>query len=40
MEDRLKELMRRMMHHRLQELMKLMKKHHHLKELMKLYQQG
>ena len=39
MEHRLKELMRRMMHHLL-ELMKLMRMHHHLLELMKLYQQG
>lgn len=39
MEDCLKELMRRMMHH-LQELMMLMRMQYHLLELMILYQQG
>lgn len=39
MQHRLKEMMRRMVHHLL-ELMKLMRMQYHLLELMILYQQG
>ena len=40
MEDCLKEMMKLMEHHRLQEMMMLMRMQYHLLELMKLSQQG